>query len=100
MGGVPVRVQSSTGTMMERISSGENLIGYNVLGPTPWCAPRPTRRSAWPAQGLQPGPVAREFINKAGKNVNAAKLWLDYMLSSVARPSSPTMPSCSPSAPT
>ena len=27
-----VRVQSSTGTMLERISSGENLIGYNVLG--------------------------------------------------------------------
>ena len=27
-----VRVQSSTGTMLERISSGENLLGYNVLG--------------------------------------------------------------------
>ena len=25
-------VQSSTGTMMERVSSGENLIGYNILG--------------------------------------------------------------------
>ncbi|MBC7415980.1 MAG: ABC transporter substrate-binding protein, partial [Herminiimonas sp.] len=32
LGDVAVRVQSSTGTMMERISSGENLIGYNVLG--------------------------------------------------------------------
>ena len=31
-GEAKVRVQSSTGTMMERISSGENLIGYNVLG--------------------------------------------------------------------
>ncbi|MDP1282506.1 ABC transporter substrate-binding protein, partial [Klebsiella pneumoniae] len=25
-------VQSSTGTMMARVSSGENLIGYNILG--------------------------------------------------------------------
>ncbi len=25
-------VQSSTGIMMERVSSGENLIGYNILG--------------------------------------------------------------------
>jgi hypothetical protein len=25
-------VQSSTGTMMERVSSGENLLGYNILG--------------------------------------------------------------------
>ncbi len=25
-------MQSSTGTMMERVSSGENLIGYNILG--------------------------------------------------------------------
>ena len=27
-----LKVQSSTGTMLERVSSGENLIGYNVLG--------------------------------------------------------------------
>jgi iron(III) transport system substrate-binding protein len=32
LGSVGVRVQSSTGTMLERISSGENLIGYNMLG--------------------------------------------------------------------
>jgi iron(III) transport system substrate-binding protein len=29
-GSVQVRVQGSTGTMMERIASGENLIGYNL----------------------------------------------------------------------
>ena len=32
MGARSVNMQSSTGTMMERIASGENLIGYNVLG--------------------------------------------------------------------
>jgi iron(III) transport system substrate-binding protein len=57
-------VQSSTGTMMERVSSGENLIGFNILGSyaearakndpslgisyqkiTPWCC-RACRSSA------------------------------------------------------
>ncbi|MFX5578968.1 hypothetical protein ABTD84_21165, partial [Acinetobacter baumannii] len=33
MCGVAARVQSSTGTLLERISSGENLIGYIILGP-------------------------------------------------------------------
>jgi len=32
MGATGPKLQSSTGAMMERISSGENLIGYNILG--------------------------------------------------------------------
>src|SRR5215470_14441863 len=32
MGARGVNQQSSTATMMERVSSGENLIGYNILG--------------------------------------------------------------------
>jgi iron(III) transport system substrate-binding protein len=77
-----VRVQSSTGTMMERISSGENLIGYNVLGSYAL-----VRAKADPSIGVV---LPKDytlimsrvfFINKAAKNVNAAKLWLDYMLS-------------------
>ena len=32
MGARGVNMQSSTATMMERVSSGENLIGYNILG--------------------------------------------------------------------
>ncbi len=38
-------VQSSTGTMMERVSSGENLIGFNILGPMPRREPKPTLHS-------------------------------------------------------
>jgi len=77
-----VRVQSSTGTMMERISSGENLIGYNVLGSYAL-----VRAKADPSIGVV---LPKDytlilsrvmFINKAAKNVNAAKLWTDYMLS-------------------
>ncbi|WP_377701393.1 ABC transporter substrate-binding protein [Pseudoduganella sp. UC29_71] len=77
-----VRVQSSTGTMMERISSGENLIGYNVLGSYAL-----VRAKTDPSIGVV---LPKDytlilsrvmFINKAAKNVNAAKLWLDFMLS-------------------
>ncbi len=77
-----VRVQSSTGTMMERISSGENLIGYNVLGSYAL-----VRAKTDPAIGVVlPKDYTQimsrvVFINKAAKNTNAAKLWLDYMLS-------------------
>ncbi|MDC8759071.1 ABC transporter substrate-binding protein [Janthinobacterium fluminis] len=77
-----VRVQSSTGTMMERISSGENLIGYNVLGSYAL-----VRAKTDPSIGVVLPKdytliLSRvQFINKAAKNANAAKLWLDYILS-------------------
>jgi len=77
-----VRVQSSTGTMLERISSGENLIGYNVLGSYAL-----VRAKADPSLGVVLPKdytliLSRvQFINKGAKNVNAAKLWVDYILS-------------------
>lgn len=77
-----VRVQSSTGTMMERISSGENLIGYNVLGSYAL-----VRAKTDPSIGVVLPKdytliMSRiQFINKAARNVNAAKLWTDYILS-------------------
>ena len=77
-----VRVQSSTGTMMERISSGENLIGYNVVGSYAL-----VRAKTDPSIGVvMPKDYTLVlsrvlFINKGAKNPNAAKLWLDYMLS-------------------
>jgi len=77
-----VRVQSSTGTMLERISSGENLIGYNVMGSYAL-----VRAKADPSLGVVlPSDYTLilsrvQFINKAAKNVNAAKLWMDYLLS-------------------
>ena len=77
-----LRVQSSTGTMLERISSGENLIGYNILGSYAL-----VRAKTDPSIGVV---LPRDytlilsrvqFINKAAKNPNAAKLWMDYLLS-------------------
>jgi iron(III) transport system substrate-binding protein len=81
-GAAHVRVQSSTGTMLERISSGENLIGYNVLGSYAL-----VRAKTDPSLGVVLPTdytliLSRvQFINKAAKNPNAAKLWIDYMLS-------------------
>jgi len=77
-----VRVQSSTGTMLERISSGENLIGYNVLGPYALARAKtdPSIGVVMPKDyTLVISRVA--FISKNAQHVNAAKLWLDYLLS-------------------
>ncbi|MDY7546033.1 ABC transporter substrate-binding protein [Glaciimonas sp. CA11.2] len=82
LGDVAVRVQSSTGTMLERISSGENLIGYNMLGSYALSRAKkdPSLGVAFTTDyNLVMSRVA--FINKSAKNSNAAKLWLDYLLS-------------------
>jgi iron(III) transport system substrate-binding protein len=82
LGAVQVRVQASTGTMMERIASGENLIGYNLNA-----AYALTRAQKDPSIGIV---LPKDytlvlsrvmFIAKKAKNPNAAKLWLDFILS-------------------
>jgi iron(III) transport system substrate-binding protein len=81
-GAAKVRVQSSTGTMLERISSGENLIGYNVLGSYAL-----VRAKTDPSLGVVLPKdytliISRvQFISKSAKHPNSAKLWLDYLLS-------------------
>jgi iron(III) transport system substrate-binding protein len=81
-GAVQVRVQASTGTMMERIASGENLIGYNLNA-----AYALTRAKKDPSIGIVLPKdytlvISRVmFIAKNAKNPNAAKLWLDFVLS-------------------
>jgi len=82
LGAVQVKVQASTGTMMERIASGENLIGYNLN-----TAYALTRAKKDPSLGIVLPKdytlvISRVmFIAKAAKNPNAAKLWLDFVLS-------------------
>ncbi len=81
-GAVQARVQASTGTMMERIASGENLIGYNLNA-----AYALTRAKKDPSLGIilpkdYTLVISRVmFISKTAKNPNAAKLWLDFVLS-------------------
>ncbi len=75
-------VQSSTGTMMERVSSGENLIGFNILG-----SYVEARAKTDPALGISYPKdytlvLSRvSFISQQSEHSHAAKLWLDYVLS-------------------
>ena len=77
-----LKVQSSTGTMLERVSSGENLIGYNVLGSYAL-----TRAKKDPSMGIAFTTdynlvLSRlVFVSKNAKNPNAGRLWVDYLLS-------------------
>jgi iron(III) transport system substrate-binding protein len=82
LGAAGARFQSSTGTMMERISSGENLLGYNVLGSYAL-----VRAKKDPAIGVV---LPKDytlimsrvmFMSKTAPHPNAAKLWIDYLLS-------------------
>ena len=79
---VQPRVQSSAGTMMERISSGENLLGFNIFN-----SYAALRAKKDPSIGIVlPSDYTLVmsrvmFASKTAKNPNAAKLWLDYVLS-------------------
>ena len=68
--------------MLEKVSSGEHLLGYNVLGSYAL-----VRAKKDPALGVV---LPKDytlvlsrvmFIGKQAKNPNAAKLWVDYILS-------------------
>ena len=82
MGARQVNLQSSTATMMERVASGENLIGYNILGSYAL-----TRAKKDPSIGIAFTTdynlvLSRlAFVAKNAKNPNAAKVFLDYLLS-------------------
>ncbi|MEW9900829.1 ABC transporter substrate-binding protein [Chitinivorax sp. PXF-14] len=82
MGATGLKLQSSTGAMMERISSGENLIGYNILGSYAFAKAKkdPSIGYIYPKDYTQV--VSRlAVISKGAKSPNAARLWIDYLLS-------------------
>jgi iron(III) transport system substrate-binding protein len=81
-GATNYRVYSSTGNMLEKVSSGEHLLGYNVLGSYAL-----VRSKKDPNLGVV---LPKDytlilsrvmFIAKGAKNPNAAKVWTDYILS-------------------
>ena len=82
MGARQVNLQSSTATMMERVASGENLIGYNILGSYAL-----TRAKKDPSIGIAFTTdynlvLSRlAFVAKNAKNPNAGKVFVDYLLS-------------------
>jgi len=82
LGAVGPRFQSSSGTMMERISSGENLLGFNIFSSYALLRAKkdPSIGVVYPKDyTLVMSRVM--FASKGAKNPNAAKLWVDYILS-------------------
>ena len=82
LGAAGAKLYTSSGAMMERIQSGEHLIGFNMIG-----SYAVTRRAKDPTMGvvlpkdwaLVMSRVA--FIPKSARNPASAKLMLDFMLS-------------------
>src|SRR3989440_10594280 len=81
-GATSYKVYSSTGNMLEKVSSGEHLLGYNVLGSYAL-----VRSKKDPGLGVV---LPKDytlvlsrviFVARQAKNPSAAKVWVDYVLS-------------------
>jgi iron(III) transport system substrate-binding protein len=86
MGAVDVKVYTSTGAMLEKISSGEHTLAYNLIGSYGLL-----RQQKDPSIGLVfPKDYTLAFsriafIPKGARHPNAGKLFLDYILSKRAQ---------------
>jgi iron(III) transport system substrate-binding protein len=82
MGKTGAKFYTSAGAMMERVASGEHTIAYGIFGSYGLARQRkdPNLGVVLPSDyTMVTSRVA--FISKHAKNPNAAKLFLDYMLS-------------------
>jgi iron(III) transport system substrate-binding protein len=82
LGNAKVKVYTSTGAMMEKVSSGEALMGYNIIGSYAFLKSKkdPSIGFLYPSDYTVV--MSRVmFISKHAAHPNAAKLWLDYLLS-------------------
>ena len=81
-GATGYRVYSSTGNMLEKVSSGEHLLGYNVLGSYALVRAKKDPNLGVVLPKDYTLVLSRVlFIGKQAKNPNAAKVWTDYVLS-------------------
>ena len=82
MGKVDYQPTAGTGPQLDKVASGEYLLGYNVMG-----AYALVRAKREPTLGVvmpQDYTIVLSrvaFISKKAKHPNAAKLWLDHLLS-------------------
>jgi iron(III) transport system substrate-binding protein len=86
LGGGTGRFYTSSGAMMEKISSGEHLLGYDMIGS--YVVLRKKKDADLEMVFPQDYTLAFSriaFISKAAKHPNAAKLFLDYILSQKAQ---------------
>ncbi|MEO9137321.1 MAG: ABC transporter substrate-binding protein [Casimicrobiaceae bacterium] len=81
-GAASYRVYASTGNMLEKVSSGEHLLGYNVLGSYALVRAKKDPNLGVVLPKDYTLVLSRVmFIGKHAKNPNAAKVWTDYILS-------------------
>ncbi len=81
-GAAGVKVYTSTGAMMEKVSSGEALMGYNIIGSYAFLKSKKDPSIGYLYPSDYTVVMSRVmFISKHAKNPNAAKLWVDYLLS-------------------
>jgi iron(III) transport system substrate-binding protein len=81
-GATQYKVYSSTGNMLEKVSSGEHLLGYNVLGSYALVRAKKDPNLGVVLPKDYTLVLSRVlFIGKGAKDPNAAKLWTDYILS-------------------
>ncbi len=86
LGAVDVKVYTSTGAMLEKVSSGEHTLAYNIIGSYGLL-----RQQKDPSIGLVfPKDYTLAFsriafIPKGARHPNAGKLFLDYLLSKRAQ---------------
>ncbi|WP_448192023.1 ABC transporter substrate-binding protein [Azospirillum sp. sgz301742] len=81
-GKTSIKLYTSAGAMLERVASGEHLIGYNIFGSYALARAKkdPNIGIVYPQDyTLVMSRVA--FVPKGAKNPNAAKVFLDYLLS-------------------
>jgi iron(III) transport system substrate-binding protein len=85
IGAAPTRMENAGGPQMEKVTSGEYVASYFMSGITIWPRMDDATRAKFLAWNYiedgQPLMMRGIAIPKASKNVNAAKLMLDYILS-------------------
>ncbi|HEY0526295.1 MAG TPA: ABC transporter substrate-binding protein [Stellaceae bacterium] len=85
-GGGAGRLYTSTGAMLERISSGEHILGYNMIGSYVRLRQKKDADLGMVMpQDYTLGFSRIAFISKEAKQPNAAKLFLDFILSKKAQ---------------
>lgn len=81
-GAADAKFYTATGTMLEKVSSGEHAIAYNIIGPYAMLKAEkdPNIGVVIPEDYTQI--LTRvAFVTKAAKHPNAARVFLDYLLS-------------------
>ena len=96
-----IKLYTSVGAMLERIGSGEHLLGYNIFGSYAIARAKKDPGIAWVLPTDYTLVTSRvAFISAKARNPNAAKLFLDYMLSKDGQDILANKPTCTPCATT